>query len=169
MMDLTKEPVTIRDYVDADWPQVWPIVQEVVTAGDTYSYTPDWTPEEARDTWVERAPGQTVVAVVGNRILGTAKMAPNRPGRGSHVATASFMVSGAARGMGIGRLLGNEILQRAKDAGYTAMQFNAVVETNRAAVHLWQELGFRIIGTVPEAFEHATRGRVGLHIMHRYL
>ena len=49
------------------------------------------------------------------------------------------------------------------------MQFNAVVETNTAAIHLWQALGFQIIGTVPEAFAHPTRGRVGLHIMHRFL
>ena len=169
MAESMKEPVIIREYVDADWPQVWPIVQEVVTAGETYTYTPSWTPDEARRTWVEPAPGHTVVACVGNRIVGTAKTAPNRPGRGAHVATASFMVPETARGMGIGRQLGEYILQWARDAGYAAMQFNAVVETNTGAVKLWQLLGFRIIGTVPEAFEHPTAGRVGLHIMHRFL
>ena len=56
-----------------------------------------------------------------------------------------------------------------KEQGYAAMQFNAVVASNHAAVRLWQELGFQIIGTVPEAFAHPTLGRVGLHIMHRYL
>ena len=105
----------------------------------------------------------------GDRILGTAKFGPNRPGRGAHVATASFMVSSAARGMGVGRALGEYVLARAREEGYTAMQFNAVVESNRAAVRLWQALGFQIIGTVPEAFDHPTLGRVGLHIMHRYL
>ena len=49
------------------------------------------------------------------------------------------------------------------------MQFNAVAESNDAAVRLWQALGFNIIGTVPEAFEHSTLGCVGLHVMHRYL
>jgi len=49
------------------------------------------------------------------------------------------------------------------------MQFNAVVESNDVAARLWQALGFRIIGTVPEAFEHPALGRVGLHAMHRYL
>jgi ribosomal protein S18 acetylase RimI-like enzyme len=43
------------------------------------------------------------------------------------------------------------------------------VETNTAAVRLWQSLGFRIIGTVPEAFHHPTHGYVGLHVMHRPL
>ena len=102
-------------------------------------------------------------------MLGTAKMGPNRPGRGAHVATASFMVAADARGRGVGRALGEYALSWAQAQGYAAMQFNAVVESNHAAVRLWQELGFQIIGTVPEAFAHPTLGRVGLHIMHRRL
>ena len=49
------------------------------------------------------------------------------------------------------------------------MQFNAVVETNVAAVALWRDLGFEVVGTVPEAFESRSHGRVGLHVMHRFL
>jgi L-amino acid N-acyltransferase YncA len=159
----------IRNYVDSDWPSVWPIFQEVVTAGETYAYDPDLSSEQARKIWVETLPGHTVVACDGSRVLGTAKMGPNRPGPGSHVATASFMVATAARGRGVGRGLGDYALSWAKEQGYAAMQFNAVVESNHAAVRLWQELGFQIIGTVPEAFAHPTLGRVGLHIMHRFL
>ena len=159
----------IRDYIDSDWPSVWPIFQEVVAAGDTYAYDPDWSSEQAREIWVETVPGHTVVACDGSRVLGTAKMGPNRPGPGSHVATASFMVAAEARGRGVGRALGDYALSWAKEQGYAAMQFNAVVESNHAAVRLWQELGFQIIGTVPEAFAHPTLGRVGLHIMHRRL
>ncbi len=159
----------IRECVEADWPQVWPIFREVVEAGDTYAYDPAWTSDEAREVWVERPPGLTVVAVEGDRVLGTAKMGPNRPGPGSHVATASFMVAAAARGKGVGRALGEYVVTWASTQGYAAMQFNAVVESNDAAVALWQSLGFEIIGTVPEAFEHPTQGRVGLHVMHRRL
>lgn len=159
----------IREYVATDWPSVWAIFQEVVTAGDTYAYDPDLTSEQARAVWVETPPGHTVVAGDGSRVLGTAKMGSNRPGPGSHVATASFMVAGEARGQGIGRALGEYALAWARRQGYAAMQFNAVVESNDAAVRLWQALGFRIVGTVPDAFAHPTRGRVGLHVMHRYL
>jgi GNAT superfamily N-acetyltransferase len=116
---------------------------------------------------VESAPAQTVVAAEGARLLGTAKMGPNRPGRGSHVATASFMISADARGAGVGRALGEYALDWARSQGYTAMQFNAVVESNEAAVHLWQSLGFDIIGTVPEAFDHRELGLVGLHVMYQ--
>jgi L-amino acid N-acyltransferase YncA len=159
----------IREYTDADWPSVWPIFQEVVAAGDTFAYDPGWSSEEARDVWVVAPPGRTVVACDGERVLGTAHMGPNRPGPGSHVATASFMVAAEARDRGVGRALGEHALLWARGQGYAAMQFNAVVESNRAAVRLWRALGFEVVGTIPEAFEHPTLGRVGLHVMHRYL
>jgi GNAT superfamily N-acetyltransferase len=161
--------IRIRPYLASDWPDIWPIFQEIVSAGDTYAYDPGWTFEQARDIWVEASPGHTVVACEGARVLGTAKMGPNRPGPGSHVATASFMVSSEARGRGVGRALGEYALAWARTHGYAAMQFNAVVETNYTAVRLWQALGFQIIGTVPEAFAHPTLGRVGLHVMYRRL
>jgi L-amino acid N-acyltransferase YncA len=162
-------PVHIRDYEETDWEHVLPIVRQVVLAGETYAYDPAWTGEQLHEVWVEPPPARTVVAVDAGEVLGSAKMGPNRPGRGAHVATASFMVAVAARGRGVGRLLGEHVLDRARADGYAAMQFNAVVETNTAAVHLWTELGFSIVGTVPEAFEHPTLGRVGLHVMHRML
>jgi GNAT superfamily N-acetyltransferase len=92
-------------------------------------------------------------------------MGPNRPGRGAHIATASFMVDPAHRGRGVGRALGEHAVAWARDAGYRGMQFNAVVETNTAAVALWQSLGFTVLTTVPEAFDSARHGLVGLHVM----
>ena len=59
------------------------------------------------------------------------------------------------------------MLAWARAAGYHGMQFNAVVETNTAAVRLWQALGFQVIGTVPEAFDHRRLGLVGLHVMYQ--
>lgn len=165
----TVSSMEVREYVEEDWPAIWPVFSRVVRAGETYAYDPGWTFDEAREVWVERPPGRTVVAHDGGELLGTAKMGPNRLGPGSHVATASFMVAESARGRGVGRALGEHVLDWARDEGYAAMQFNAVVETNVAAVELWQSLGFKVIGTVPEAFEHPRFGRVGLHVMHRWL
>ena len=160
----------IRPLSAADWSTFYPVFREVVAAGETYAYPEGLSSSEAHDLWVESPPGVTVVAVSDDgTLLGSAKAGPNRPSRGSHVATASFMVADAARGQGVGRALGEWVLAWAREQGYTAMQFNAVVETNTAAVRLWRDLGFEVVGTVPEAFDSATHGRVGLHVMHRYL
>jgi GNAT superfamily N-acetyltransferase len=118
---------------------------------------------------MEQPPGRTVVACDGQAVVGSAKMGPNRPGRGAHVATASFMIDPAYQGRGVGRALGLHVLEWARSSGYRGIQFNAVVETNRAAVHLWQSLGFEILGTAPEAFDHPEHGLVGLHIMFQRL
>jgi GNAT superfamily N-acetyltransferase len=149
-----------------DWTQVWPFWNEIVQAGETYAYPLDLTSEQARALWTMSPPAQTVVLEEDGTILGSATMGPNRPGRGSHVGTASFMVSSHARGRGVGRRLGEYVVRWHRDQGYRAIQFNAVVETNTAAVRLWEALGFRIIGTVPHAFESRTHGPVGLHVMH---
>jgi len=159
-------PLEIREITDADWPQVWPFFRDIVADGETYAYPDDLEPEQAQALWCEPRPGRTVVAVDGDQVLGSAKMGPNRPGRGSHVGTASFMVAPAARGRGVGRLLGEHVVDWHRREGYRAIQFNAVVETNTGAVRLWQSLGFRIIGTVPEAFASRRHGLVGLHVMH---
>jgi GNAT superfamily N-acetyltransferase len=161
--------VLIRAAAPSDWPAIWQFFSAIVAAGETYAYPDDLTSETARALWMESAPGLTVVAEIDGVVVGSAKAAPNRPGRGAHVATASFMVDPVAQGHGVGRALGEYVVGWARDQGFRSMQFNAVVETNRGAVQLWQSLGFEILATVPEAFEHPTAGFVGLHVMYRRL
>ncbi|RIX30136.1 GNAT family N-acetyltransferase [Amnibacterium setariae] len=157
----------IRPATDADWPAILPFFTAIVEDGETYAYPSGLSSDEARALWMGQH--RVVVAEDDGRVLGSATMGPNRPGRGAHVGTASFMVDGAARGRGVGRALGEHVLAWSKEAGFRAVQFNAVVETNTAAVALWRSLGFRIIGTVPEAFDSRRHGLVGLHVMHRAL
>jgi GNAT superfamily N-acetyltransferase len=161
--------VLIREFEDADWPRIHPFFTAIVSAGRSYAYPEGLSSDQARALWVQPAPARTVVAADGPTVLGTAAMGPNRPGRGAHVATASFMVDPVAEGHGVGRALGREVIDWAVRAGYRGIQFNAVVETNARAVHLWQSLGFRVIGTVPGAFRHPEHGFVGLHVMYRDL
>jgi GNAT superfamily N-acetyltransferase len=158
----------IRDLVPGDLAQITPFFRAIVAAGETYAYPEDLDDQGIADLWLERPPGRCVVAVSDEgRVLGSAKMGPNRPGRGAHIATASFMVDPAAQGRGIGRALGDEAIRWAREQGYLGMQFNAVVETNTAAVHLWQSLGFTIMTTIPEAYQHRRLGCVGLHVMYQ--
>lgn len=157
----------VRDAVDDDWPRIFPFFAAIVAAGETYSYPDGLSSDEARALWTGQE--RVVVAVDGDDVVGSATMGPNRTGRGAHVATASFMVDPRRSGHGVGRALAEDMIAWAAGAGYRGIQFNAVVETNHAAVALWRSLGFRIVGTVPEAFDHATQGYVGLHVMYRPL
>ena len=155
----------IRDFRDDDWADFWPTFRAINEAGETFPYDPAWTSAQAKEVWT--SPDHLVVAEEDGVVLGSAGMGTNRPGPGAHVSTASFMVAPQARGRGVGRALGEYALAWARERGYAAMQFNAVVETNEPAVTLWQAIGFEIVGTVPEALEHPRHGRVGLHVMYR--
>ncbi len=159
----------IRVATDGDWSAIYPFWRRIADAGETYAYPEGLSLEEARPWWMERPPGRTVVAEEGAVVLGSAKMGPNRPGRGAHIATASFMIDPVHQGRGAGAALGRSVVEWARAEGYRGIQFNAVVETNQAAVHLWRKLGFEILATVPGSFDHPVHGFVGLHVMFRSL
>lgn len=163
----------IRPAEPEDWPAIWPFLARIVAAGDTYCWPRDTGEAAARQWWMGKPGGRVYVAVDSQdgagAVLGTAELHPNQPAAGSHVANAGFMVAPEAAGRGIGRALAAHVLDEARRLGYRAMQFNAVVETNTPAVALWQSLGFQILATVPQAFDHPVHGPVGLHIMHRLL
>jgi L-amino acid N-acyltransferase YncA len=160
----------IREATPEDWPAIWRFMRVIVAEGATFSWDRDIAEETARDAWINAPPGRTLVAVDDDgTVVGTAEMGPNHGGPGSHVATAGFMVDPANADRGIGRRLAEHVLEQARADGYRAIQFNAVVETNARAVHLWQSLGFSVLATVPEGFRHPEHGYVGLHIMYRVL
>lgn len=162
--------LVIRPAVEEDWPGLWPMWHAVVAAGDTYPYDPETSSEDGRALWFAPPPAQTFVAVTPDgRIVGTYRIAPNQSRLGDHVANGSYMVDETVRGQSVGRRLGADSLERARELGYRAMQFNAVVTTNIASLRLWRSLGFIIVGTVPRAFRHARHGEVDIHIMHRFL
>lgn len=158
----------IRKANISDQEQIWEIFREVVSHGETYVFSPDISKEDALAYWMNPK-SHCYVLEENGEILGTYVIRDNQPGLGSHVANASFMVSHKARGRGVGKLIGEDALQEAKDLGYSAMQFNIVISTNAVAVKLWQSLGFKIIGTSPKAFNHKTLGLVDAYIMHRFL
>jgi GNAT superfamily N-acetyltransferase len=159
----------IRVAAGQDWPGIYQFYSTIMAEGRTYPFPERQSLQEARPWWMEEPPGRTVVAVTDGSIVGSAKMGPNRPGRGSHIGTASFLVDPAYQGKGVGRALGEYVIDWSRAQGFRGIQFNAVVETNAAAVHLWQSLGFEVIGTVPESFDHPEHGLVGLHLMYRRL
>jgi len=163
----------IREASLDDWPAIWPFMREIVRAGETYAWDRDLSEDQARARWFQwddRPSGHTVVATdAEGTVMGTAETGPNHGGPGSHVASAGFMVDAAHARKGVGRALGQYVLDLARADGYRAMQFNAVVESNTAAVSLWRSLGFEVLATIPEGFRHPVHGYVGLLIMYQRL
>ncbi|MDS0135636.1 MULTISPECIES: GNAT family N-acetyltransferase [unclassified Amycolatopsis] len=155
----------IREARAEDWPAIWPIIHDVVTERQTFPYDPAMTERDAREMWLRDPPARVVVALDGDRVTGTANMYANRPGPGSHVASGSLMVAKEARGTGVGRALTTDLIAWARRSGFAAIQFNAVVDVNVAAVRLYESLGFVTLGTAPGAFRHPVAGDVGLRIM----
>jgi L-amino acid N-acyltransferase YncA len=158
----------IRPATPADAAAIWRIFQAVVAPGDTYSFTRETTERDAVAYFIG-AGITSYIAEEDGDVVGMYKLIPNRIGRGSHVANASFMVDPRAQGRGAGRALGEHCLDEARRQGFEAMQFNFVVSTNTAGVALWKKLGFEIVGTLPKAFRHATLGDVDAYVMYRSL
>lgn len=158
----------IRQAAAEDWPRIWPFWHRIVAAGETYTWDPDTSEEAARALWMNPAKRVFVVEDEDGTVVGSAYVAPNYGGPAAHIANAGFMVDPDRAGRGIGRALAEHVLAAARSQGFQGMVFNAVVETN-PAVQLWTSLGFEILGTVPEAYEHPRYGRVGLHVMYRAL
>lgn len=156
---------TIREAHDDDWPQIWSIIRDVITDQQTIPYDPGMSEDAARQMWQLPAPARVVVAADDSRVLGTANMYANRPGPGNHVASGTLMVAARARGTGVGRALTTDMIDWARRSGFAAVQFNAVVDTNTAAVRLYESLGFVTLGIAPGAFRHPAQGLVGLRIM----
>ncbi len=159
---------TIRPATETDHGVIWKIFCEVVATGDTYAFDPRMSREEALEYWF-RPNTHTYIAEGEGEIVGTYILRPNQPGGGAHIANAAFMVAVHARGKGIGRAMGEHSLSEARRLGFRAMQFNFVVATNESAMRLWQQLGFKIVGTLPGAFRHPTKGYVDVYVMFRSL
>jgi L-amino acid N-acyltransferase YncA len=158
----------IRSAADSDRDAIWNVFHEVVTVGDTYALDPGMSREEALAYWFG-AGTPTYIAENDRRVVGTYILRANQAGPGSHVANAAYMVARDARGLGAGRKMAEHSLSEARRLGFRAMQFNFVVATNTSAIHLWQELGFKIVGTLPGAFRHPKAGYVDVYVMFRSL
>jgi L-amino acid N-acyltransferase YncA len=162
--------ITVRRAGLADAEALQVILNEVIEEGAAFLAEEAKSLEETKEMWLA-APAETYVACdpASGEILGAYLLKPNFPGRGAHVANATYMVKRSRQGRGVGRLLGAHSLEQARQAGYRGMQFNAVVSVNTAAVTLWQELGFVRIGTTPGGFRLRDGRYVDLYIMYQSL
>ena len=158
----------IRKSSAEDKDQIGDILHAIVKKGDAFAYAPSSSKEELINYWFA-SKKRTYSAIQDGRIVGTFFMQDNQPGLGSHIVNAGYATLPNSYGKGVGRAMALFSLEEARRLGYKAMQFNIVVKTNERAVRLWQEIGFKIIGEIPEAFQHSTLGLVNAYIMYQKL
>jgi ribosomal protein S18 acetylase RimI-like enzyme len=159
----------IRRFEEGDWPAIWEIMEPVFRAGETYPLPLDITEPEARKIWVETPTAAFVAVDDNNQVLGTYFIKPNHQGPGAHVCNCGYIVSEKARNQGIASEMCQHSQCEATARGFEAMQFNMVVSTNTGAVKLWKRLGFKIAGTLPQAFRHPRLGLVDAFVMYKQL
>ncbi len=161
--------IEIRPYNSDDWQTLWPILKVTFRQGDTYSFSDDICEDEAHTAWIT-APKQVYVALDKRKnILGTYYIKPNQPGLGSHVCNCGYIVDPDARGKGVASAMCMHSQQEAVKYGFKAMQYNLVVSTNTGAIRLWEKMGFKIVGTLPKAFNSKIHGFVDAHVMYKLL
>lgn len=161
--------IEIRTFEETDWPALWRVLEPVFRAGDTYSFAMDISEAEARRVWIDNPVSTFVAESDGGQIAGTYYIKPNQPGRGAHVCNCGYVVAAHARGQGMASALCEHSLQVALAQGFRAMQYNLVAATNEVAVRVWQKYGFKIVGTLPGAFNHPQKGYVDAHVMYKVL
>ena len=154
----------IRPARPEDGVAIWSIIKPIIRAGDTYALDPQMSEADALAYWFG-SDKEAFVAENDGLILGTYYMRPNQAGGGAHVCNCGYMTSTAASGRGIARQMCKHSMEYARARGYRAMQFNFVVSTNERAVHLWESLGFTIVGRLPLAFRHPISGYVDALVM----
>jgi L-amino acid N-acyltransferase YncA len=158
----------IRPAAASDRPGIWGILEPTIRAGCTYPLPRDMSQSDAFAYWFSPQ-HEVFVAEADNDIVGTYYLKANQQGAGQHVANCGYMTSSAAGGRGVGTAMCRHSLDRARERGFKAMQFNFVVSTNDRAVRLWQTMGFEIVGRLPRVFNHPEHGLVDAFVMHRYL
>jgi ribosomal protein S18 acetylase RimI-like enzyme len=160
--------VLVRPAADRDKNAIWAIVKPILRAGETYCLPRDTDKESALAYWL--SPEREVfVADDQGEIVGTYCLQANQKGGGAHVANCGYMTAASRTGRGVARTMCAHSLDRARERGFRAMQYNFVISTNERAVRLWQSFGFEIVGRLPGAFQHPTHGYVDAYIMYRTL
>jgi ribosomal protein S18 acetylase RimI-like enzyme len=109
------------------------------------------------------------LAEEGSEVVGSYYLRANNRGGGAHVANCGYIVAPDAMGRGVARAMCRQSLDRARERGFRAMQFNFVISSNERAVRLWQSCGFEIVGRLPAAFDHPRLGFVDAFVMYRTL
>lgn len=147
---LKEKGYTLRLFKEEDEEELYRIFRDVVETGSQFPYAYS-SMEEFRRQFFSSQAQVYVCQTLDGEVAGGFYVRQNYSGRSSHIANAAYMMHETHRGKGVGTLLVKASLQIAKELGFRVMQFNMVLSQNTLAISLYQRLGFKIVGTLPEA------------------
>lgn len=142
--------IEVRGFRQADIPAMADIWNSVVERGMAFPQEDALTEEGAAEFFGSQT--HCGVAVLDGKVVGLYILHPNNVGRCGHISNASYAVDPAMAGKGIGGALVDDSLKVAAEKGFRIMQFNAVVQDNASAIHLYEKKGFHHLGMIPGGF-----------------
>ena len=156
--------IHIRPATEDDADALWSMLEPAIRAAEVFALPSDMTREAALAYWF--AEGHSVfVAEDQGVVTGSYYLQANQRGGGAHVCNCGYLTAAQSQGRGVARAMCEHSLQFGKTQGFRAMQFNFVVSSNAAAVHLWTQCGFRVLARLPGAFLHPRLGYVDALVM----
>lgn len=141
----------IREHNSNDLKQMIAIWNEVVEDGIAFPQEELLNDETGENFFSSQSYCGVAVDEYGT-VVGLYILHPNNVGRCGHICNASYAVSSKCRGQHIGEKLVKDCIRKAKEIGFLILQFNAVVETNLHARHLYERIGFHQLGIIPKGF-----------------
>ena len=142
--------IKIRAFKDEDIKAMTEIWNDIVEDGIAFPQTEKLTEDSAKEFFSSQT--YCAVALSEDEVVGLYILHPNNVGRCAHICNASYAVKKDKRGNHIGEALVKDCIQHGKECGFRILQFNAVVKTNYSARHLYEKLGFVLLGTIPNGF-----------------
>jgi len=165
---MTDHELLIRPALYVDQERVWQTLEPTIRAGESLALDQDMTRAATLDDWFSPR-HQVFVAEQEGTIVGTYYLRANQAGGGAHVANSVYVVSPSATGRGIAQAMCEHSLTHARARGFSAIQFNFVLSSEERRLKLWQRAGFKVVGTLPKAFQHPSLGLIDAYVMYREL
>ena len=144
--------ILMRKYEEKDLIEIIQIWNEIVEEGNAFPQEEILNLESGASFFSAQTYTGVAVDAETEKIYGLYILHPNNIGRCGHICNASYAVSSQSRGLHIGEKLVLDCIEQGREHGFSVLQFNAVVATNKHARHLYERLGFTQLGTIPKAF-----------------
>ena len=144
--------IEIRRYEEKDKNEAMAIWNAVVREGIAFPQDEELTDDTADTFFMSQSYTGIAIDSEANEIVGLYILHPNNVGRCGHICNTSYAVKEDCRGLHIGERLVKDSLRAGARLGFRILQFNAVVATNIHALHLYERLGFKQLGRIPQGF-----------------